>query len=109
MDTEDEELKTFYFFEVIYYLKIAILKTNKLFEIPSKCINTPSTSENIDMYRIVNVLDMMDSIYGYIEKNYDGIKDHNEYRNMIEIQIGKVESDIKMIKDKYQKFYEENF
>lgn len=108
-DTEDEELKTFYFFEVIYYLKIAILKTNKLFEIPSKCINTPNTSENIDMYRIVNVLDMMDSIYGYIKKNYDGIKYHNEYQKMIEIQIGKLESDIKIIKDKYQEFYKANF
>ena len=62
----DQELSTFYYFEVIYYSKIAAKKTLRILNNPQVCINSENKTDAIDIFRIKNLCNILKQILEFI-------------------------------------------
>lgn len=62
MEEENKELVTFYFHELIYYLKTSVEKTQKVIASKDECINSNERVNKIDLFRIYNASGMMQHI-----------------------------------------------
>ena len=66
IENENKELVTFYFHELIYYLKIAIIKTKAVIDSSDKTINSNCKIDAIDLFRVYNAYSMMTQIVDVI-------------------------------------------
>lgn len=103
---KSRELKIYYFYEMIYYLQDAVLKTKKIFMNAEDCINTPNISGNIELYRILNILEMMKIISKYAEEEQEYIDIEERYMPMLKNQIRNISSNIDSLWEDLKKFYE---
>jgi hypothetical protein len=101
----------YYYHEMIYYLKVAIDKTTKVLKNSKSCINTLSTVSKIDLFRIENILDMMDELYKYISKDEikAKIKIDSKLKSSFEHKISNIKDSINDIRKDLNDFKENNF
>lgn len=64
-----ENLKEFYFYEIIYYTKVSLDIIHKLLVNKNKCINDKEHTNRIHLFRLENSLNMLEEIYHFIDGN----------------------------------------
>lgn len=64
-----ENLKEFYFYEIIYYTKVSLDIIRKLLVNKNKCINDKEHTNRIHLFRLENSLNMLEEIYRFIDGN----------------------------------------
>lgn len=64
-----ENLKEFYFYEIIYYTKVSLDIIHKLLVNKNKCINDKEHTNRIHLFRLENSLNMLEEIYRFIDGN----------------------------------------
>ena len=83
----DSELSTFYYFEVIYYAKIATEKTLKVLNNPNTCINSKVKTDAIDLFRIYNLCKILERILEFIKENEHNINIEKKTLPLLQAQI----------------------
>ena len=69
-----DELKEFYFYEIIYYTKVSVSIIQKLIINKDKCINDKNNINRIHLFRLINILVMLKEICDFLNVNKDNIK-----------------------------------
>ena len=102
-----EKLSTFYFHEIIYYLKKSIDITLELTDSDhfNKCLNVNKNVHGVDVFRLKNAYEMMGELYDKI----NNLKDRytNEYddglKRMINFKIEQIAKEISKIQERCEK------
>ena len=86
--TNELEVRTFCFHEVIYYLKIAIRKTKEVTHSDRReqCLNIFGNVNGIDIFRLYNICDIMNKIHSKV----DEILTKNDKENTIQVYDDKL-------------------
>lgn len=66
-------LKEFYFYEVVYYTNVSLSIIQKLIYNKNLCINDKNNTNRIHLFRLENVLFMINDIYEFIDDNKEKI------------------------------------
>ena len=99
-DTEsNQNLMIFYYFEIMHYLMTACEKTINLVKNKKKCIKTLNESEGVDIFRVINILDIICELDDFLDDNIDVIQDYNNQEETIEYQQQQIKRLIKNIND----------
>lgn len=107
--SNDIEVRTFCFHEVIYYLKIAIKKTKDVThpDRRKQCLNIFGNANGIDVFRLCNILEIMNNIYSNLQsilKDNENKKTIQEYdkelKSVLQFQIKEIDCDIKEISNR---------
>ncbi len=109
--TKDYKVSTFYYYEVIYYLKVSIGKTERIFVNSVKCLNSPNKTNNIDLFRLQNALDMMVEILSFIEdtSNRSLLIIDSDLIASLDHQISQLKESMSILLIKYEKYKLENY
>lgn len=84
---KDSELSTFYYFEVIYYAKIATQKTLRILKNSNTCINSKEKTDAIDLFRISNLCKILQRILKFIHENEQNISIDEKTLPLLRTQI----------------------
>lgn len=78
------QIATFYFYELIYYLKTAVAITSDITSQfrQKNCVNIEGNTDGVDLFRLINVQNMMSEIYMFIDETH-----RNRYVKSSGIQI----------------------
>lgn len=71
VDLKDYDLAKFAYYEVLYYLRVALNITMSILDAGDKCINTLETCSKIDLFRIVNQKRIMESLKDFLVNHCD--------------------------------------
>ncbi|MCM1295245.1 MAG: hypothetical protein NC311_06860 [Muribaculaceae bacterium] len=96
---EDKNLKAFYLFEIMHYLGTACEKTKNLVGNKEKCIRTLNESEGVDIFRVKNIIEIMQELYIFLDSNLSMLNDYTDQKETIEYQHGIVKSLLNKIND----------
>lgn len=86
LGTNDDNVKTLLFFEIVHYLKTACDITKKLCENEGN-IKSPSNITGVDLYRIHNIKDVMNDLYVFIASKEDDIYITPEDKDTLKKQL----------------------
>lgn len=105
--SDDIEVRTFCFHEVIYYLKIAIKKTKEVTH-PNRreeCLNIFGNANGIDIFRLYNIYKIMHNIHAKINDilqnnaQENTIQEYDEnLKTILDFQIKEIGDDVEKIK-----------
>lgn len=93
----DLELCTFYYFEILYYAKIATQKTRNILQNRETCINSKRKTDAIDLFRIKNLCNILQEILQFIFNNKNKISIDDIMMASLDRQIQQLEQDIEGI------------
>lgn len=96
----DIKLNTFYYYEILYYLKSAILKVNKVLDNPELCVNGKDRVTSIDIYRIYNLQSIMGEIFIFLENQVGLIEILDCQKQLLDKQLKSTNDAILDIKEK---------
>lgn len=68
-----QNLKEFYFYEIIYYTKISLSNINDLILNSKMCIGNSQNLNKVQLFRLENALKMLKEIYDFLEKEKSDI------------------------------------
>ena len=111
-EQEDQlELRTFEFYELLYYAKVSAEKTMSILEHSNSCINTLSNSSRIDLHRIYNQLNMLLVTRDFLLANCldKRIDIHDNLRLVLIDQIHEVAKMLEKIQQKCDEFRDAHF
>lgn len=93
-------LKEFYFYEIIYYVKVSLSIIQKIITNKEKCINDKEHTNRIYLFRLENSIKMIDEIYFFLNSSKDNI-------SIDPIMKSSLFKEISNIKEKTDKFNKE--
>lgn len=107
----DADLREFDFYELYYYIDVATKNTQLVVSNSEACINTLSKTTVVDLHRIYNQLDMLDSAKDFMldhiaDKELDA---HDNLKLVLISQIITLGKILTEIRKKCDKFREQNF
>ncbi len=87
-ESTNSEVRTFYFHEILYYLRISVNKTKEITHRDRRknCLNIFGNVNGVDIFRLVNAHKMMCELYEKIKM----LLDNNEISNSIQIYDDKL-------------------
>lgn len=94
-----QSLKTFYFYEVMHYLDTASEKTKELVEFKNECIRTLQTASGVDIYRVVNLKNIMREINMFLNNELNNICNGNPDKQAIQYQYNQIKDKLNYIED----------
>jgi len=97
-------IKEFYFYEIIYYTKVSLGIIKKIFVNDGQCINDKNHTNRIHLFRLDNSIKMLDEIYRFLENNQENICKDNNLHPSLEKEIEDIEETIKSLKEKLENF-----
>ncbi len=93
--------KMYYYCETLYYLKNALIRIRNVLSFSDLCINSSIKADAIDLYRVVNLLEMIKEIYNtFILGEQNNVKIDSKYKNSLIHNVNFVNNDIKYAEDK---------
>lgn len=96
---EDKNLKAFYLFETMHYLATACEKTKDLVKNKQKCIRTLNEAEGVDIFRVKNIISIMQEVDKFLDDNLGVLDDYADQKEAIECQHKYIQGLIKNITD----------
>lgn len=96
---EDRNLKAFYLFEIMHYLGTACEKTKDLVSNKQQCIRTLAESEGVDVFRVENIIKIMQEMDEFLDRNLVVLYDYEEQKEAIEFQHNLIKRLIEKIKE----------
>ena len=97
---ENQILRTFYFYETIYYLQTAVKTTLAVVEQPKDCLSLGSDTSKIDVYRIQNMLELMKKVETISKEQESTISIDEEMDRTIKKQWMSIDDNINTIEKK---------
>lgn len=94
-EEKSNNIRLFFFYEVLHYLQTACFTTRDLCKFKDRYIKVGNDLEGVDIYRIYNMIDLMNEILAFLEVEKERIAIDEESK-------GKVEDEIKSIKNVIQ-------
>lgn len=85
-ERKNKNIKAFYLFETMHYLTTACEKTKNLVENKEKCIRTSSEAEGVDVFRVQNIINIMQEIDKFLDENLKELDDYTDYLEDIKSQ-----------------------
>lgn len=116
--TTSQELHTYYFHELLYYLKTAITKTELVLDLGPGYINSKTVVTGVDLYRIYNAKSLMEEIITVAKRimevqandlNCPLSMYHEKLYNVINKQIAELDKRIQVISTKCEKMLTEYY
>lgn len=83
---EDKNLKAFYLFEIMHYLGTSCEKTKVLVSNKEKCIRTLNESEGVDVFRVKNIINIMEELDDFLDDNLSTLDDYIDQKTEIDYQ-----------------------
>lgn len=68
---DDQDIKEFYYYEVLYYTEVAASITQEIVDQEDHCINTLDYKKHVDLHRIINQLDLIEKACTFLNDNID--------------------------------------
>lgn len=97
-DNEDNHnLKVFYYYEMMHYLDTACEKTQMLVKNKQRCIRTMNESEGVDIFRVLNIKDMMIELNKFLEDHFELTCRQSEQKEAIKYQREQIDKTISKI------------
>lgn len=91
-------LMTFYFYEIMHYLDTACSKTKDLVDNKKQCIKTMDIAQGVDIYRVENIILIMDDINNFIKKYINFICVNNPEEKHLRNQHDLIKNKLECIK-----------
>lgn len=99
-NSSNQNLKIFYYYEVMHYLDTAAEKTEELLFYKEECIRTMRTALGVDIYRIRNLTNIMEEIQTFLDQEYHNICNNNvPEKDAIEYQYNQIKHKVNDIED----------
>lgn len=95
----NQSLKTFYFHEIMHYLDTAYEKTKELVEFKTECIRTMQTASGVDIYRVVNLKNIMKEINTFLNNEFNNIYNTDPQKQAIQYQYNQIIGKINYIEN----------
>ena len=94
---QNTQIKTLLYYELIYYLRTSVEITQQIISPgrQSKCININCNTRGIDLFRLINVQQMMTEIYQFVSNKYDEEITGTESTDDVPIQFPKEEEQLR--------------
>lgn len=92
-----DNLKKFYYFEVLHYIEVASEKTKKLVENKS-CIRSADNEFGVDIFRIKNAVELMEESMAFLNDNFENVCKNDKDKKLIEFRLKQVCKLIEKIK-----------
>lgn len=96
---EDKNLKAFYLFETMHYLGTACEKTKDLVQNRQKCIRTLDESEGVDIFRVKNIISIIQELDVFLDNKLGVLVDYEDQREAINFQHKRIKELIDKIKE----------
>lgn len=98
-NSQNKNLRTFYYYEIMHYINAACEITVELIENKSQCIRTMQEATGVDIYRVLNIKDIMEEIVTFLDNEFTNICGGSSQESTINYQLEQVKKQIKYIKD----------
>lgn len=92
------KLKIFYYYETMHYLNSSCEKTLILLKNKDRCVRTMNEATGVDLFRIINIADIMTELKDFLECNYKSISVDNKQNDSIRFELNKTQKIIDEIK-----------
>lgn len=94
---QNTQIKTLLYYELVYYLRTSAEITQQIISPgrQSKCININGNTRGIDLFRLINVQQMMTEIYQFVSNKYDEEITRTESTDDVPIQFPKEEEQLR--------------
>lgn len=87
-------LKTFYFLEILHYVEKACFTTRDLCMYKDEYMKIHGRLDGVDVYRVYNMVAMMQELLEYIESEYKKININKKYKYQIQFSISLISKTI---------------
>lgn len=95
---ESNNFRIFYYYEIMHYLDSACEKTKELVENKKDCIRTMDEALGVDIYRVINIKDIMLEIDSFLDNEFENVCGGNIQKEAIEYQRKQIKGKIEYIK-----------
>lgn len=102
-----KNLRTYYYYETFYYLSKAINYTQLICD--EEYIKLPNSDKGIDLFRLENIISLIDEICCFILKNKDNITITDNLKKSFIFQIDKAHANINILRSKYESILQKNY
>lgn len=96
---ENRNLKTMYYYEILHYLDTACEKTLELVKNKNDCIRTLDKALGVDIFRVINLLNIAKELEIFLDKNSNYIFINNNQKEAINFQINSLKEKIRNIEE----------
>jgi len=93
-------MKEFYFYEIIYYTKVSLAIIQKIFVNESQCINDKNNTNRIHLFRLKNTLNMLEEICKFLKNNQGNICIDNKLHPSLEREIADIKNSLNSLQKK---------
>lgn len=98
--SENQNLRIFCYYEIMHYLDAACDKTLSVLENKNECVRTSDKATGVDIFRIINLKNMMDELRGFLDSHLEDICNKNNQSDSIKYQYGRIKKKMEDIQDK---------
>lgn len=98
--SENRNLRIFCYYEIMHYLDAACDKTLSILENKTECVRTSDKATGVDIFRIINLKNMMDELRGFLDSHLEDICNQNNQSDSIKYQYGRIKKKMEDIQDK---------
>lgn len=98
-DESNKNLKIFYYYEIMHYLATACEKTTDLVKNKEKCIRTLSESEGVDVFRVINIINIMQELDKFLDDNIGLLNGNNVQKDAVSFQHNQIKTMIRDISE----------
>lgn len=92
-----DNLKKFYYFEVLHYIEAASEKTKRLVENKS-CIRSADNEFGVDIFRIKNAVKLMEESIEFLNDNFENVCKNDKDEKLIDFRLKQVCKSIEEIR-----------
>lgn len=85
----ENNLKKFYYFEVLHYIETASEKTQKLVE-NRNCIRSADNEFGVDIFRIRNAVKLMEESVEFLKENFENVCKNDKEEELIDFRLKQV-------------------
>ena len=97
MTNENKNLRIFYYYEILHYLDTACDKTEALVKNKSDCIRTMNEATGVDIFRVINIKNMMIELDQFLDDKCSIIGDDPSQNEAVNYQHAEVKRKINNI------------
>lgn len=101
-------LKEFYFYEIIYYTKVSISIIQKLL-VNKNCITDKNNTNRVHLYRLENALKMLNEIYIFLKENQANIDVDQLLIHSLDTEISDLEKKLITLNTKCDEIKKEKY
>lgn len=104
-----QHMKEFYFYEIMYYTKVSMQIINALFVYSHLCINDRHNTNRVHLYRIINILNMIDEIILFLKNNSEKIQLESNMKLSLDNELLELASSLENLKNRSKNIHKEKY